>query len=158
MSILIKGGRVITAADDYVADVFIENERISLIGESLDLSADKVIDASGKYVLPRAVDPHTHLEMPWRGETTIDDFESGQTAAAFGGTTTHVDFCIQGKGQTFAEALEIWHGKRDGKPIIDNGFHIAIPDLAGDERLEELGRLPEEHGVTSYKLFMAYKD
>jgi dihydropyrimidinase len=158
MSVLIKGGRVVTAADDYVADIYVEGERISLIGESLDVSADKVIDASGKYVLPGAVDPHTHLEMPWRGETTIDDFESGQTAAAFGGTTTHVDFCIQGKGQTFAEALEIWHGKRNGKSIIDNGFHIAVTDLAGDDRLEELGRLPDEHGVTSYKLFMAYKD
>ena len=158
MSVLIKGGRVITAADDYVADIFIEGERISLIGESLDLAADKVIDASGKYVLPGAVDPHTHLEMPWRGETTIDDFESGQTAAAFGGTTTHVDFCIQGKGQTFAEALEIWHGKREGKALIDNGFHIAVTDLHEGGTLEELARLPEEHGVTSYKLFMAYKD
>jgi dihydropyrimidinase len=158
MSVLIKGGRVITAADDYVADIYIEGERITLIGESLDVSADKTIDASGKYVLPGAVDPHTHLEMPWRGETTIDDFESGQTAAAFGGTTTHVDFCIQGKGQTFAEALEIWHGKRDGKSIIDNGFHIAVTDLREGGTLEELGRLPDEHGVTSYKLFMAYKD
>jgi len=158
MSVLIKGGRVITAADDYVADIYIEGERITTIGESLDVSADRTIDASGKYVLPGAVDPHTHLEMPWRGETTIDDFESGQTAAAFGGTTTHVDFCIQAKGQTFGEALEIWHGKRNGKSIIDNGFHIAITDLAGQERLDELATLPDEHGVTSYKLFMAYKD
>jgi dihydropyrimidinase len=158
MSVLIKGGRIVTAADDYVADVFIEGERISLIGESLDVSADKTIDAAGKYVLPGAVDPHTHLEMPWRGETTIDDFESGQTAAAFGGTTTHVDFCIQGKGQSFGEALEIWHGKRDGKAVIDNGFHIAVTDLREGGTLEELGRLPDEHGVTSYKLFMAYKD
>ena len=158
MSVLIKGGRVITAADDYVADIYIEGERITTIGESLDVSADRTIDASGKYVLPGAVDPHTHLEMPWRGETTIDDFESGQTAAAFGGTTTHVDFCIQAKGQTFGEALEIWHGKREGKSIIDNGFHIAITDLAGQERLDELATLPDEHGVTSYKLFMAYKD
>jgi len=158
MSVLIKGGRVITAADDYVADIFIEGERISLIGESLDVSADKVIDAEGKYVLPGAVDPHTHLEMPWRGETTIDDFESGHTAAAFGGTTTHVDFCIQGKGQTFGDALEAWHAKREGKALIDNGFHIAITDLAGRERLDELATLPDEHGVTSYKLFMAYKD
>ena len=158
MSVLIKGGRVITAADDYVADIFIEGERISLIGESLDVAADKVIDATGKYVLPGAVDPHTHLAMPWRGETTIDDFESGHIAAAFGGTTTHVDFCIQGKGQTFGDALEMWHGKRDGKAIIDNGFHIAVTDLREGGTLEELGRLPEEHGVTSYKLFMAYKD
>src|SRR5919202_1108124 len=153
MSVLIKGGRVITAADDYV-----DGERISLIGESLDVTADRVIDASGKYVLPGAVDPHTHLEMPWRGETTVDDFESGHAAAAFGGTTTHVDFCIQGKGQTCAEALEIWHGKREGKALIDNGFHIAITDLRDGGTLEELARLPEEHGVTSYKLFMAYKD
>jgi dihydropyrimidinase len=158
MSVLIKGGRVITAADDYVADIYIEGERITTIGESLDVSADRTIEATGMYVLPGAVDPHTHLEMPWRGETTIDDFESGQTAAAFGGTTTHVDFCIQGKGQTFGEALEIWHGKRNGKSIIDNGFHIAITDLASKERLDELATLPEEHGVTSYKLFMAYKD
>src|SRR3954454_10514024 len=158
MSVLIKGGRVITAADDYVADIFIEGERISLIGESLDVAADKVIDASGKYVLPGAVDPHTHLEMPWRGETTIDDFESGHTAAAFGGTTTHVDFCIQGKGQTFGDALETWHAKREGKALIDNGFHIAVTDLREGGTLDELARLPEEHGVTSYKLFMAYKD
>jgi dihydropyrimidinase len=158
MSVLIKGGRVITAADDYVADVYIEGERISLIGENLDVQAEKVVDAAGKYVLPGAVDPHTHLEMPWRGETTIDDFESGQTAAAFGGTTTHVDFCIQAKGQTFGDALEIWHGKRNGKSIIDNGFHIAVTDLREGGTLEELARLPEEHGVTSYKLFMAYKD
>ena len=158
MSVLIKGGRVVTAADDYVADIFIEGERITLIGESLDVAADKVIDATGKYVLPGAVDPHTHLEMPWRGETTIDDFESGHAAAAFGGTTTHVDFCIQGKGQTFGEALELWHAKREGKALIDNGFHIAVTDLREGGTLEELARLPEEHGVTSYKLFMAYKD
>jgi dihydropyrimidinase len=74
MSVLIKGGRVITAADDYVADIYIEGERITTIGESLDVSADRTVDASGKYVLPGAVDPHTHLEMPWRGETTFDDF------------------------------------------------------------------------------------
>ena len=158
MSVLIKGGRVITAADDYVADVFIEGERITLIGEALDLAADKVIDATGKYVLPGGVDPHTHLEMPWRGETTIDDFTSGHTAAAFGGTTTHVDFCIQGKGQTFGDALAAWHAKREGKALIDNGFHIAVTDLREGGTLEELASLPEEHGVTSYKLFMAYKD
>ncbi|HEV2590920.1 MAG TPA: dihydropyrimidinase [Gaiellaceae bacterium] len=157
MSVLIKGGRVITAADDYVADVYIEGEHISLIGANLDVQADKTIDARGKYVLPGAVDPHTHLEMPWRGETTIDDFTSGHAAAAFGGTTTHVDFCIQGKGQTFGEALEIWHGKREGKALIDNGFHIAVTDLKEGGTLEELAALPDQ-GVTSYKLFMAYKD
>jgi dihydropyrimidinase len=156
MSVLIKGGRIVTAADDYVGDVLVDDERISLIGESLDVAADRVIDASGRYVLPGAVDPHTHLDMPFGGTVTIDDFESGQTAAAFGGTTTHVDFCIQGRGQTFGEALEGWHAKREGKQLIDCGFHIAVTDLDEGGSLEELATLPEQ-GITSYKLFMAYK-
>jgi dihydropyrimidinase len=156
LSVLIKGGRVITAADDYVGDVFIDGERISLIGESLDVRADRTIDATGRYVLPGCIDPHTHLDMPFGGTVTIDDFESGQTAAAFGGTTTHVDFCIQAKGQSFAEALAGWHAKADGKTLIDYGFHIAITDLEEGGSLEELASLPDQ-GVTSYKLFMAYK-
>jgi dihydropyrimidinase len=156
MSILIKGGRVITAADDYVGDVYVENERISLIGESLDIDADRVIDATGKYLLPGLVDPHTHLDMPFGGTITADDFESGHIAAAFGGTTTHVDFCIQSPGQSFGDALETWHAKREGKAIIDNGFHIAVTDLREGGSLEELASLPEQ-GITSYKLFMAYK-
>src|SRR5829696_8355111 len=99
MSVLIKGGRVVTATDTTVADVYVEGERISLIGtdlatSGLDVEADRVIDASGSYVLPGAVDPHTHLDMPFGGTVTIDDVESGQTAAAFGGTTCHVDFVI----------------------------------------------------------------
>src|SRR5919199_5122125 len=105
MSVLIKGGRVITAADDYVADVFIEDERISLIGESLDVTADKVIDASGKYVIPGAIDPHTHIELPFGGTVTCDDFTSGTVSAAFGGTTSLVDFCMQQRGQTLPDAL-----------------------------------------------------
>jgi dihydropyrimidinase len=156
MSVLIKGGRVVTAADDYVADVYVEDETISLIGESLDVQADRVIDASGRYVLPGGVDPHTHLDMPFGGTITIDDFESGQTSAACGGTTCHVDFIIQPKGMTFAEALEEWHSKREGKAVIDNGFHMAVTDLREGGTLEELATLPDQ-GVTSYKLFMAYK-
>src|SRR5215218_5609542 len=156
MSVLIKGGRVVTAADDYVGDVYVEGERISLIGESLDVQADRVIDATGKLVLPGAIDPHTHLDMPFGGTVTIDDVTSGQTAAAFGGTTCHVDFCIQGQSQSFAEALAGWHEKREGKAIIDNGFHIAVTDLTDGGTLEELATLPEQ-GITSYKLFMAYK-
>jgi dihydropyrimidinase len=115
MSVLIKGGRIVTAADDYVADIFIEDETVTLIGESLDQGADKVIDASGKYVLPGGVDPHTHLDMPFGGTVTIDDVESGQTAAAFGGTTTHVDFVIQPQGMSFGDALDEWRGKANGK-------------------------------------------
>ncbi|MDQ4029707.1 MAG: dihydropyrimidinase [Actinomycetota bacterium] len=156
MSVLIKGGRVITAADDYVGDVYIEDERISLIGESLDVPADKVIDASGKYVLPGCVDPHTHLDMPFGGTVTIDDVESGHISAAFGGTTCHVDFVIQPRGASFGEALETWRAKANGKALIDIGYHMAITDLAEGGTLEELASLPDQ-GVTSYKLFMAYK-
>jgi len=157
MSLLIKGGRIVTAADDYVADVFVDGERISLIGSGLDVKADRTIDAAGKYVLPGCIDPHTHLDMPFGGTVTVDDFESGQGSAACGGTTCHVDFCIQGQGQTFAEALETWHGKANGKTLIDYGFHIAVTDLNGPGRMEELAALPEQ-GITSYKLFMAYKN
>jgi len=156
MSTLIKGGRVITAADDFVGDVFIEGERVSLIGASLDVSADRTIDASGKYVLPGCIDPHTHLEMPFGGTITIDDFESGQTSAACGGTTTHVDFAIQTRGRSFTAGIEEWHGKANGKAVIDYGFHIIVSDLDDGGTLEELGTLPDM-GVTSYKLLMAYK-
>src|SRR5256714_8478670 len=156
MSVLIKGGRVITAADDYVADVFIDGERISLIGESLDLAADRVIDASGKYVRPGCSDRHTHLDMPFGGTVTIDDVESGQTSAAFGGTTCHVDFVIQPQGSSFADALADWKSKADGKQVIDMGYHIAVTDLHDGGSLEELASLPDQ-GITSYKLFMAYK-
>jgi dihydropyrimidinase len=156
MSILIKGGRIITAADDYIADVYVEDERISLIGESLDESADKVIDASGKYVLPGGVDPHTHLDMPFGGTVTIDDVESGQTSAAFGGTTTHVDFIIQPQGSSFADAVDEWRAKANGKQVIDMGYHMAVTDLKEGGTLEELAGLPDQ-GITSYKLFMAYK-
>src|SRR3954470_6138796 len=148
MSVLIKGGRVVTAADDYVADVLVDGERVTLIGESLDVEAGRTIDAAGKYVLPGCVDPHTHLDMPFGGTTTVDDVESGQTAAAFGGTTCHVDFCIQGKGQSFADALATWHGKANGKQVIDMGYHMAVTDLRDGGTLEELASLPEQ-GITS---------
>ena len=156
MSVLIKGGRVITAADDYVADVLVEGERIALVGESLDVDAERTIDASGKYVLPGCVDPHTHLDMPFGGTVTVDDVESGQIAAAFGGTTCHVDFIIQPKGATFAAAIHEWKAKADGKQVIDMGYHMAVTDLNEGGTLDELASLPDQ-GITSYKLFMAYK-
>ena len=145
-----------TAADDYVGDVYAEGERITLIGESLDVQADKVIDATGKYVLPGGIDPHTHLDMPFGGTVTIDDVESGQTSAAFGGTTCHVDFIIQPQGSTFAAAVDEWKAKANGKQVIDMGYHMAVTDLKEGGTLEELASLPDE-GITSYKLFMAYK-
>ena len=157
MSVLIKGGRIVTAADNYVGDVFIDNGTVALLGESLDVSADKVIDASGKYVIPGAIDPHTHIEMFFGGTTTCDDFTSGTVAAAFGGTTTLIDFCMQAPGDTFAQALEKYREKIDRcKPVIDVGFHIGVTDLHTGGTLEDLAKLPGE-GITSYKLFMAYK-
>jgi len=158
MSVLIRDGRIITAADDYMADVFIEDETVSMIGRSLGVDADRVIDASGKYVLPGAIDPHTHMEMPFGGTLSCDDFTSGTTSAAFGGTTAIVDFCMQQPGQSIRDALATWHEKIERcPPVIDVGFHMAITDLRDAGRPEDLARLPEEEGVTSYKLFMAYK-
>jgi dihydropyrimidinase len=157
MSVLIKGGRIVTAADDYVGDVFIQDGAVSVIGESLDVSADKTIDAAGKLVIPGAIDPHTHIEMFFGGTTTCDDFTSGTVSAAFGGTTSLIDFCMQAPGTTFAQALENYHEKIERcKPVIDVGFHIGVTDLREGGTLEDLAKLPDE-GITSYKLFMAYK-
>ena len=154
MSVLIKNGRVITAVDDYLADVFIKNETVTLIGKNLEMEADEIIDASGKYLFPGGLDPHTHLDMPFGGTTSADDFETGTLAAAHGGTTTLIDFAIQSKGQSTLEALNIWHEKADGKTAIDYGFHMIITDLE-DNRVHEMKMLADD-GVTSYKLFMAY--
>ena len=154
MSVLIKNGRVITAVDDYLADVFIKNETVTLIGKNLEMEADEIIDASGKYLFPGGLDPHTHLDMPFGGTTSADDFETGTLAAAHGGTTTLIDFAIQSKGQSTLEALDIWHEKANGKTAIDYGFHMIITDLE-DNRVHEMKMLADD-GVTSYKLFMAY--
>ena len=154
MSILIKNGRIITAVDDYMGDVFIKNETITHIGKSLDMEADEILDASGKYLFPGGLDPHTHLDMPFGGTVSADDFETGTRAAAHGGTTTLVDFAIQTKGQSTLEALDTWHAKAEGKTAIDYGFHMIVTDLE-DDRVHEMKMLADE-GVTSYKLFMAY--
>jgi dihydropyrimidinase len=154
MSILIKGGRVVTAADDYFADVFIDGEKVSMIGKDLDVKADQVIDAKGKLVIPGGIDPHTHMNMPFGGTYSNDDFDTGTLAAAFGGTTTIVDFAIQTKGESTFKGLDTWHAKAEGKAHIDYAFHMIVTDMT-DERLPEMGKLADA-GVTSYKLFMAY--
>src|ERR671932_2312044 len=152
---LIKNGTVVTAVDHYKGDVLIEGEKIALIGTSLDMQADRTIDASGKYVLPGGIDVHTHLDMPFGGTTSSDDFESGTIAAAHGGTTTVVDFAIQYRGQTLHHAWEAWMKKAEGKAVIDYGFHMIMTDLNdGTER--EMDALVRQ-GVTSFKLFMAYR-
>ena len=157
MKTLIKNGRIVTAADEYVADLLVDGEKIVLIGANLDASsADTVIDATGKYVLPGGVDVHTHLAMPWRGIETIDDFFTGQRSAAFGGTTTHVDFSVQAKGGTLHQAIADWSARAKDRAVIDYGFHVAITDLT-DTVMAEIAELPKI-GVTSIKMFMAYKD
>jgi len=154
MSILIKGGTVVTAVDIYQGDVFVEGERITAIGTDLAIPADRVIDATGKYVLPGGIDCHTHLDMPFGGTTSADDFESGTIAAAHGGTTTIVDFAIQYKGQSLQHAWDTWMKKAEGRAAIDYGFHMIITDLR-DQVEAEMDTLVRE-GVTSFKLFMAY--
>jgi dihydropyrimidinase len=154
MSILIKGGRVVTAADDYFADVLIEGEKITQIGKDLTVKADETIDAKGKLVIPGGIDPHTHMDMPFGGTNSADDFDSGTLAAAFGGTTCLVDFAIQTKGESTLKGLDTWHAKAEGKAHVDYAFHMIITDMT-DERLPEMRKLADA-GVTSYKLFMAY--
>ena len=154
MSLLVKNGRIITAVDDYHADIFAEGETITTIGKNLGIQADRVIDAAGRYVFPGGIDPHTHLDMPFGGTVSADDFETGTRAAAFGGTTTLIDFAIQTKGHSTLEALDVWHAKAAGKTAIDYGFHMIITDME-DGRLSEMRALADA-GVTSYKMFMAY--
>ncbi len=154
MKTLIKNGRVVTAVDDYRADVLIEGETVSTIGAKLEMEADVVIDASGKLVIPGGIDPHTHMELPFGGTEASDDFRTGTIAAAHGGTTTIIDFAVQYKGQALREGLDTWHAKAEGKAAIDYGFHLIVTDLE-DERVPELYKAMDE-GVTSFKLFMAY--
>src|ERR1044072_8205609 len=153
---LIKNGRIITAADDYMGDLLIDGETIARIGDGLmEKGADPVIDAKGKIVMPGGIDVHTHLDMPFGGTVSSDDFFTGHRAAAFGGTTMHIDFAIQPKGATLRETLDIWHPKAKGKAAVDYGFHVAITDLP-DSVMDEIKQCPD-YGVTSLKLFMAYK-
>ncbi len=157
MPVLVKGGRIITATDDYVADILIEGEVVTQIGRSLDVRADQVIDASGRYVFPGMVDPHTHFETPAFGVVSADDFTVGSISAAFGGTTTVVHFAQQERGEGVAEALARWQGLLSAHPtVIDVGFHMILKDLGVPNALEELAKLPAQ-GIPSFKLFMAYK-
>jgi dihydropyrimidinase len=153
MSTLIKNGRIITAEQDYVADIYVEKDKVTTLGANLTLQADKVIDAKGKYIIPGGIDVHTHMDMPFGGTTSSDDFETGTRAAAFGGTTCLIDFAIQSKGTKMREALDTWWMKGQ-KATIDFGLHMIVTDLP-EAHLEDLNEMVRE-GVTSYKLFMAY--
>ena len=154
---IVKGGTIITATDTYVADILIENGVIASIAASIPTSAaNTVIDATGSYVFPGFIDPHTHLDMPFGGTVTADDFASGTAAAAIGGTTTIVDFALHTKGDSLANALKTWNTKAAGNASIDYAFHLTIAD-GRTETLNEIPVMIEQEGVNSFKCFMAYK-
>ena len=156
MSILIKNGRIITATDDYVADIFIEGETISAIGKNLNIIADTVIEASGKLVMPGGIDPHVHLDMPFMGTYSSDNYETGTRAALYGGTTTVIDFILQTQGKSLQSALKDWKGRSDNNAVGDYSFHMAVTDF-NSETKKEIQHFIEVEGITSFKTFMAYK-
>jgi dihydropyrimidinase len=156
MTILIKNGRIITDQEDFTADIFLEKGKISAIFSKISSEAETIIDASDKYVIPGGIDAHTHLDMPLANTYSSDNFETGTIAAAFGGTTTIIDFPTQTRGSSPREALQKWFKKAQGKACIDFGFHMILTDTSNLEA-EDLKELVNE-GVTSFKLFMAYPE
>jgi len=156
MSILIKNGHVATASEDYIADVYIEGEHIVAIGANLPHKADKTIDATGKIVIPGGIDPHVHLDMPFMGTFSSDDYETGTRAALFGGTTMVIDFILQTQGDSLYNALRIWQQKSVGKALADYSYHMAVTDF-NQQTADEVVEMIEKEGITSFKTFMAYK-
>ena len=157
MRTLITNGLVVTAAGSYPADVLVDGETIALLGADLagaGVTADETIDATGKYVVPGGIDVHTHMELPFGGTVAKDTFESGSRAAAFGGTTTMIDFAPQTKGRSLREGLDAWRAKAEGHTAIDYGFHMMMTDV-NDATLAEMDQLIAE-GVPEFKLFTAY--
>jgi dihydropyrimidinase len=153
MKTLIKNGTVVTSAEMVVADVLIDGERIAAVGSGLG-DADSVIDATDRLVMPGGIDVHTHMELPFGGTFASDDFATGTRAAAFGGTTTIVDFAVQGFGETLSQGLDNWLEKAEPKSHIDFGLHLIVREIS-EEILKEMDAMIER-GVPSFKLFMAY--
>src|SRR5579864_5344045 len=152
---IIRNGSVVTATDTYLADIAITDGKIAAVGKDLPIqNSSHVLDAASKLVLPGGIDVHTHLDMPFGGTTSADDFETGTRAAAFGGTTTLIDFAIQYKGQPLRQAFDTWMSKASNKAVCDYAFHCIITDVSSGQ-LSEMNDLVRE-GVTSFKLFMAY--
>ncbi|HZI52147.1 MAG TPA: amidohydrolase family protein, partial [Chitinophagaceae bacterium] len=156
MSLLIKNGRIITADGDYSADIFIEGETIKMIGKALTVKADKEINASGKLVFPGGIDPHVHLDMPFKGTFSSDNYETGTRAALFGGTTMVIDFILQKQGNSLKAALDEWRGRSDGNCVGDYSFHMAVTDF-NENTKKEVKDFIEKEGISSFKTFMAYK-
>ena len=151
---LITGGTVVTAADSFKADVLVDGEKVVAVGAELKAAGAKRIDASRKYVIPGGIDVHTHMELPFGGTMASDDFETGTAAAAFGGTTTIVDFAVQGFGEPLEKARDVWMKKARGKAVIDYGLHMIVRDVS-DKVLREMETMVKD-GISSFKLFMAY--
>lgn len=156
MSLLIKNGRVITADADFTADIFVVDETIQMIGRNLDVQADTEIDASGKLVFPGGIDPHVHLDMPFMGTFSSDNYETGTRAALFGGTTMVIDFILQKQGNSLQSALDEWRSRSDHNCVGDYSFHMAVTDF-NDNTRTEVKKMIEQEGITSFKTFMAYK-
>jgi len=156
MSLLIKNGRIITASDDYVADIFIQDDKITTIGKHLEIKADQVIDAKNKLIFPGGIDPHCHLDMPFMGTFSSDNYETGTRAALCGGTTMVIDFVLQTQGKSLQHALTEWRGRSDGNCLSDYSFHIAVTDF-NESTKAEIKDMIEKEGITSFKTFMAYK-
>lgn len=152
--VIVKGGTVVTASDTFKSDIGIKNGKIVEMGLDLGTEAEQILDATGKYVFPGGIDPHTHMDMPFGGTYSSDDFETGTKAAACGGTTTIVDFAIQPNGKKLKDAVDTWHKKADGKAAIDYGFHISVTDL-NDDVLNEMPEIIKQ-GYSSFKMFMTY--
>jgi dihydropyrimidinase len=158
MGILIKNGMVVSAVESKLLDVLIEGETIARVGLGLDAAEHEVVDAAGLLVMPGGIDVHTHLDMPFGGTTSADDYTTGTQAAAVGGTTMVIDFALQTQGKTMREALDVWLKKSDGKACVDFSLHMAVTDLGpgdGAQGLREMEEMVAE-GITSFKLFMAY--
>jgi dihydropyrimidinase len=152
---LIKGGTVITATEKMEADVLVDGDKVvALLGREHTVEADETIDAAGKYVMPGGIDVHTHMELPFGGTFAADTFETGTRAAAWGGTTTIVDFAVQTKGESAMDGFEAWMRKAEGNCAIDYGFHMITGDI-NEQTLKEMQMLLDE-GVSSFKMFMAY--
>lgn len=156
MSVLITNGRIITATDDFIGDLYIEGEKIVAMGRHLHVSADRTLDATGQLVMPGGIDPHVHLDMPFMGTFSSDSYETGTRAALFGGTTTVIDFILQKQGHTLQEAFDEWNGRANGTAVGDYSFHMAVTDF-NDRTRPEIKTMVEDHGITSFKTFMAYK-
>ena len=156
MSLLIKNGRIVTADADYTADIFIDNETVQTIGKNLPVKADQEIDATGKLVFPGGIDPHVHLDMPFMGTFSSDNYETGTRAALYGGTTMVIDFILQKQGNSLQSALDEWRGRSNNNCVGDYSFHMAVTDF-NDNTRTEIKKMIEQEGITSFKTFMAYK-